>query len=260
MNQPDYSISTPENVDLHLELAGMGNRVLACLIDTLISYALMAGIGVLAWLGCMAVSLLNLPSQATSIADGIIILIALLTAFVVLFGYYILFEGIWQGQTPGKKVAQIRVIDQSGEPINWPSVIIRNLFRVVDMGILLIGLIVMLIDKNERRIGDLAAGTLVIRERLGELRTAEIPVSALAKESALTLDVGRVSPQEYELLVNFLRRRQSMVKTQRPVVAKQLEQHFRSKLDEPTSNGGSSADNAEFFLERVYSAYQSRAE
>ena len=155
-------------------------------------------------------------SQLASIAYGIIILLAILTIFIVVFGYFMFFEGMWQGQTPGKKVAQIRVIDASGEPVNWPSVIIRNLFRAVDQGMLLIGLIVMLIDKNERRLGDLAANTLVIRERLAELSLVEIPVSPMAKEAGLTLDVGRISPEEYELLVNFLKRRQSMAKSQRP--------------------------------------------
>jgi uncharacterized RDD family membrane protein YckC len=255
MNQPDYSISTPENVDLHLELAGLGNRVLACLIDTVISYAVVIGIIVLAMLSCMAIGAMIPSSQLANIAYGVVVLVTVLAIFVVLFGYFILFEGFWQGQTPGKRVAQIRVIDQSGEPVNWPSVVIRNLFRVVDQGVLLVGMIVMLIDKNERRIGDLAANTLVIRERLGDVSLAEIEVAPVAKEAGSTLDVGRIAPEEYELLVNFLKRRQAMNKTSRPEVAKQLETHFREKLGEPASDAG----NPEFFLERVYSAYQSRA-
>ncbi|HEY9773366.1 MAG TPA: RDD family protein [Planktothrix sp.] len=259
MNNPDYSISTPENVDLHLELAGMGNRVLACLIDTGISYGVMASIGILAWLACMAVSSLIASSQLSNIAYGIIVLVSIFAIFVIMFGYFILFEGLWQGQTPGKKIAHIRVIDASGEPVNWPSVIIRNLFRVIDQGVFLIGLIVMLADKNERRLGDFAANTLVIRERFADLSLIEIPVSLLAKEAGMTLDVGRVSPEEYELLVNFLKRRQTMTKTTRPEVAIKLEKHFRDKLSEPAADNNNAA-NAEFFLERVYSAYQSRAQ
>jgi len=256
MNNPDYSISTPENVDLHLELAGMGNRVLACAIDTIISYAMLGGIGVLCWLGVVVIGMANLPSQANSIAIGFVCLAGILVCFVVLFGYYIFFEGMWQGQTPGKKIAQIRVIEQNGQPVNWPSVFLRNIVRVFDMGLFFVGMIAMIIDKNERRFGDLAAGTLVIRERLPDLSTSDIIVSASAKEGAATLDVGRVSPQEYDLLVSFLKRRQKMARAQRPLVAKQLENHFRSKLGEP----GNSSDNPEVFLERVYCAYQSRAD
>ncbi|HEY9716810.1 MAG TPA: RDD family protein [Trichormus sp.] len=256
MNNPDYSISTPENVDLHLELAGMGNRVLACMIDTIITYAMMGGIGVLCWLSVVVIGMANLPSEANSIALGFICLAAILVCFVVMFGYYIFFEGMWQGQTPGKKIAQIRVIDQNGQPVNWPSVFLRNIVRVFDMGVFFIGMIAMIIDKNERRLGDLAAGTLVIRERMPDLSTKDIIVAPSAKEGATTLDVGRVSPQEYDVLVSFLKRRQTMTRAQRPLVAKQLENHFRSKLSEP----GSSLDNPEVFLERVYCAYQSRAD
>src|SRR5580700_5915379 len=124
MNNPDYSISTPENVDLHLELAGMGNRVLACMIDTGVIGALCAAVGIITWLACLAVSTMIPSSQLANIAYGIIILLAILAIFVVVFGYFMFFEGMWQGQTPGKRVAQIRVIDASGEPVNWPSVII----------------------------------------------------------------------------------------------------------------------------------------
>jgi uncharacterized RDD family membrane protein YckC len=256
MHSPDYSISTPENVDLHLELAGLGNRVLASLVDTLISYAMCAGLWILIWLGCSLVGMANLPAQAAAIACGIIIMIAMLLSFAILFGYYVFFEGTWQGQTPGKKFAQIRVIDQNGQPINWSAVWLRNLLRVIDLGFMFIGLITMVIDKNERRLGDLAAGTLVIKERLPDLSTASIVVSPASKENAAMLDVGRVTPQEYELLISFLKRRDKMAKSQRPLVARELEQHFRDKLAEP-SNGN---QNSEQFLEKIYTAYQSRAD
>src|ERR1700691_2146158 len=105
MNSPDYSISTPENVDLHLELAGLGNRVYACLLDTLITYAIIAGIWVIVWLVSVGLGL-ALKGQVSAVAVGIVILVGLLASFIVYFGYYILFEGFWAGQTAGKKMAQ----------------------------------------------------------------------------------------------------------------------------------------------------------
>lgn len=255
MHSPDYSISTPENVDLHIELAGMGNRVLACLIDTTITYAVIILLWLLAWGMCTLVGMGSLPVQATAFACGIILLITLLLSFTVLFFYYIVFEGFWQGQTPGKRVAQIRVIDQNGQPINWSAVWLRNFLRFVDMGLFFVGLIFMVIDKNERRMGDFAAGTLVIRERLPNLGI-EVSVSPAAKEGAMLLDVGRISPQEYELLTSFLKRREKMSKSERPLVARDLEEHFRNKLGEPPD----AQHNSELFLEKIYTAYQSRAE
>jgi uncharacterized RDD family membrane protein YckC len=254
MNSPDYSISTPENVDLHLELAGLGNRVYACLLDTLITYAICAGIWVIVWLVSVGLGL-SLKGQVSAVAVGIVILVGMLASFLVYFGYYILFEGIWAGQTPGKKVAQIRVIDQNGQPVGWFSVWGRNLLRIMDMGLMFIGLIVMIVDKNERRLGDFAAGTLVIRERLPNLTTLDIKVSPAAKESMEAIDVGRVTPQEYDLLISFLKRRDKMSRSQRPIVAKELEHHFRTTLGTETSNSDS-----EQYLERIYAAYQSRAE
>jgi uncharacterized RDD family membrane protein YckC len=174
MQSPDYSISTPENVDLHLELAGIGNRVLATLIDTLIAWTVIITIGlafILVGFILDQTKVLSLPHNTLLMVTA---MIAIFVAFVINFGYNIFFEGIWQGQTPGKKVARIRVIETNGQPVGWSGVCIRNLVRVLDTGLLLIGLLVMLIDRNERRIGDLAAGTLVIRERTTDLATSDI--------------------------------------------------------------------------------------
>ncbi|HEY9783972.1 MAG TPA: RDD family protein [Candidatus Obscuribacterales bacterium] len=257
MSNPDYSISTPENVDLHLELAGLGNRILACLIDTILTYAIIGAIVFVAWLAFLAVQYSPLSGNVKGIAYGFILMVAMLVAFIVNFGYHIFFEGNWQGQTPGKKVAQIRVIEQNGQPVSWPAVIIRNLIRVFDEGAVLIGILSMIIDKNERRFGDLAAGTLVIRERAPELLTAvpKLDVKTGDMTSAALLDVGRVSPQEYEILVSFLRRRGQMSKSQRPLVAAKLSKHFEERLDEQVSE-----QDCEQFLERIYTAYQSRAD
>lgn len=254
MYKPDYSISTPENVDLHLELAGIGNRVLACLIDTVITLAVIVGLGAMFWGLWMALTVSGLSSSGQSIATAVIIMVYVLAAFFIWFGYFIFFEGIWQGQTPGKKLVNVRVIEQNGQPVGWPAVFLRNCFRFFDEGVLLIGLLSMIVDRNERRFGDLAAGTLVIKERLSELDTTAIQIS-VSEADARSLDIGAVSPQEYDILVSFLKRRSKLAKSQRPLVARELERHFREKLNEPNGKEGS-----EPFLERIYTAYRSRAD
>ncbi len=254
MPSPDYSISTPENVDLHLELAGLGNRILACLVDKLIIGGVLLVLAGILWLIDFAVGLGGFGATVKNLATALLLMFGILAAFALLFGYNIFFEGTWQGQTPGKKMVQIRVIDRSGQPVSWSAVFIRNMIRVLDENLVLIGLLSMIIDRNERRFGDLAAGTLVIRERLPELSTAKIVLQYTVDQGDM-LDVGRVTPQEYDLLVSFLKRRTRMAKGQRPIVARQLEEHFRSKLEEPGQG-----EDAEPFLEKVYSAYQSRAQ
>jgi uncharacterized RDD family membrane protein YckC len=256
MQSPDYSISTPENVDLHLELAGIGNRVLATMVDTLISWTVIICIGltfILVGFILDQTRVLPLPHNALLMVTA---MIAIFVAFVINFGYNIFFEGIWQGQTPGKKVARIRVIEANGQPVGWSAVCIRNFIRVLDTGLLLIGLLVMLIDRNERRLGDLAAGTLVIRERATDLATSDIKLITGAQADSL-LDIGRITPEEYDLLARFLKRRLTLSPTHRPVVAKRLESYFREKLAE-TPGGEGKADEPETFLEKVFLSYQAR--
>ena len=256
MSQPDYLISTPENVDLHLELAGIGNRVLAAVIDTAITYFVLLLIIVACVLVGHGLERLPITPSARSVTGLALLGLAILVAFAVNFGYHIYFEGVWRGQTPGKKAAGIRVVEQNGQPVGWAAVVIRNLIRVVDTGLALVGLVVMLIDRNERRIGDLAAGTLVIRERGRQLDgDGKLPVGSAGLPAKTFVDVGRLSPAEYELLLSFLERRHKMSRSQRPLLAKKLEGYFRNKLEE-TADG----EAPERFLETIYAAYNARAD
>lgn len=252
MSQPDYLISTPENVDLHLELAGIGNRVYACVVDTVLSFVLMLLTGI----GCYALiaffTQLPMVAVVRTVLNYSIVGLTILLEFAILFGYFIFFEGMWQGQSPGKRLAHIRVIELNGQPVGWAAVCIRNLVRVVDSGIALVGLLVMVIDRNERRLGDFAAGTLVIRERLST-KPQGIDLSAVSTPEKI-MDAGRLTPREYELLSSFLARRDKLSPAHRPLLARNLENYFRTKLQE-TSSGESS----ELFLEQLYVAYQSRS-
>lgn len=256
MSTPDYLISTPENVDLHLELAGIGNRVLAAVIDTAITYTVLLVMIVLCVFIGHGLEKLSLTQTVRAVLSVALLSLAILVAFAVTFGYHIYFEGVWRGQTPGKKAAGIRVVEQNGQPVGWSAVIIRNLIRVVDTGLALVGLVVILIDRNERRIGDLAAGTLVIRERGRPFGgDAKLPVTTAVLPDKTFVDVGRLSPAEYELLLSFLERRNKMSKSQRPLLAKKLDSYFRAKLEE-TVNG----EPPERFLETIYAAYNARAD
>jgi uncharacterized RDD family membrane protein YckC len=241
-------------VDLHLELAGVGNRIFACVVDNLISYAIilavLLGLALIAYLG----DSFPLPAETKNVAFYYLLGAGVLLVLVIQFGYSIFFEGMWHGQTPGKRLAQIRVVEQNGQPVSWASVIIRNVIRVVDVGLALIGLVVILIDKNERRLGDLAAGTLVIRERLPSRTTSLQNIKA--KETSDTfVDVGRLSPAEYDLVLSFLERRERLSRSYRALLAQKLETYLREKLQQP-----SAGESPEFFIEKVYLAYKKRAE
>lgn len=261
MQQPDYSISTPENVDLHLELAGMGNRLLAQLLDALVQLAVSLLVIIAALAAACIVFAMGLDSNAKNLAYSVIALVVILLLFFMQGAYFIILEGAWKGQTPGKKLAEIRVIEQNGQPIGWSASLFRNLLRYAD-NFLVVGMVVMLIDNKERRLGDLAAGTLVIRERKPDMTDSAIKISprSSSKPEFASLDVGAVNPVEYDLLTDYLKRRKSLTKQARPMVARQLSDHFRSKMNAPQiehEDGKYEAD--EDYLEAIYSSYRARA-
>lgn len=238
-------------MDLHLEIAGVGNRILAQLIDFMIIGVVVTMLVVVAALACFAItSTAALDSKTKGVVIAVLAMFMIFLIFVLLNCYFIFFEGLWQGQTPGKKMAEIRVIEASGQPLGWVGAIIRNLLRMIDQ-FLLVGLLSMLLDTKERRIGDIAAGTIVIRERKSDISTSHIKITASKADDAM--DVGRVSPAEYDLLVDFLKRRNSLAGNYRPQVAGQLAEHFQNKL------ASHSEDNAETYLEKLFLAYQARA-
>jgi uncharacterized RDD family membrane protein YckC len=277
MHQPDYSISTPENVDLHLEIAGLGNRLLAQLIDGAIQLAVGLFFVLIGVIFAVGVTASGLDSKTKSILYAVIIMVIIFVLFILQNGYFLVFEGIWRGQTPGKKAAEIRVIEQNGQPIGWSAAIIRNLMRLID-SVMFLGILIILMDKNERRLGDMAAGTIVIRERKTEISTSHIKMLSTATADT-SLDVGRVTPAEYDLLVDFLKRRESLAKAHRPNVAQKMATHFKEKLSDSTIELGSQPEaaeggsgpavavaaavdgaKAEEYLERIYLTYQQRAQ
>ena len=142
-------VVTPEGVALHLPAAGPVPRAVAWVIDLVIRIAI--------------VFLLAIVLSTLGNAGSGLYLVAL---FVVFWGYPILFEALWDGQTPGKKAMSLRVVAADGAPVGWVASITRNLLRTVDMlpfGYAT-GLVASLADRHGRRLGDMVAGTLVLHQ------------------------------------------------------------------------------------------------
>jgi uncharacterized RDD family membrane protein YckC len=155
-----FSIETPELVALEFPLAGIGSRFIAILIDYLLQFA--------AYIVLMLVMLLFLPSMqkfASASAKWFVAMLILIP-FLLQWGYFTLFEGLWHGQTPGKRVAKIRVIQQSGRAITIFESLSRNFVRAVDFlpTFYVVGSISIFVTSRNQRLGDLVAGTLVVHE------------------------------------------------------------------------------------------------
>jgi uncharacterized RDD family membrane protein YckC len=157
------SIETPEGVDLRYSVAGIGSRCLAQLIDQAIIcvfYIVM----VIVFSVVLAAGL----SQKLDTMSNWFVAIFLFINFLLIWGYFVLFEAYWHGQTPGKRALGLRVIKDGGRQITLFEAMARNLLRVVDYlpGLYLTGVITMLCNKRNKRLGDLAAGTIVVHERV----------------------------------------------------------------------------------------------
>jgi uncharacterized RDD family membrane protein YckC len=155
------SIETPELVAIELPVAGIGSRFAALLLDYVIWLAAVVGLGVL--IALIDPSLYRFSVLGAKWATAIEVFIP----FLLFWGYFTLFEAFWDGRTPGKRVAKIRVIQRSGRGIGLFESMTRNLLRMVDQfpGIYVVGVISIFLTKDHQRLGDLAAGTLVIHDR-----------------------------------------------------------------------------------------------
>lgn len=193
------TIDTPEQVHLEFVLAGIGSRFMAALLDTAITLG--AILVILVLLSIFAITPLAAHSPIWLAA------ILVLIVFAIMWGYYATFEAVWKGQTPGKRWAGIRVIKESGRPVNAFEAIARNVVRPVDFmpGFYGFGVVTMLLNRKNKRLGDFVAGTLVVhessdRDAVPFFNTASAVEYALPQAAKLTL-------QEAELIETFLSRR-----------------------------------------------------
>jgi uncharacterized RDD family membrane protein YckC len=216
------TIDTPEQIPLEFPLAGVGSRFLAIAFDTLLQ-----AIGVLV----LVVVLLTVrfiaraawPSIGPWVAGAL-----LLVGFAIYAAYFAVFESIWSGQTPGKRLVGLRVIDVSGRPLTVYAALIRNLLRIVDQvpGIYAVAIITVVITRRNQRLGDLAAGTVVVHERADAI--AE-PVRR--DRPAARYGAHRLAPSEVVLIEEFLRRRSDLDSWVRRQSAQRIAARMKAKLE-----------------------------
>ncbi len=219
-------ITTPEHVRVRLEPAGPGSRFLALLVDACLILALTA----------LASSILGrlLPKSLGTLAIATL-------SFVLTWIYHVGFEVRREGRTPGKAALGLRVVDARGLPLALEQSFVRNVGRVLDFAPVFYGLggLVALLDRDGRRLGDLLADTLVVRDASGSRRrkAADALPAALRAEGAIPVDPelarlarNRLSLDERELLIALVRRADKLDPRARYDLSEQAAKHFRSKL------------------------------
>ena len=247
-----HDLRTPEQVDLEYEVAGLGSRFIAILIDSLLQMAVMIGVVAAFVLGA---ALIGATGRRAFGGDGTLavivgIALAVLLMFLITWGYFVVFELAWNGQTPGKRAAGIRVLTTRGEPIRLVHAFVRNLVRIVDYlpTSYMLGVAAILLTRRAQRLGDLAAGTIVVKERsVGSPRT----LAALPPEHALPPQQAVVfTRDDVALARDFLLRRHELPPDRRRALAGEIAGRFRARLGEP-ADVAASPEADEWLLARV---------
>ncbi|HEY9750777.1 MAG TPA: RDD family protein [Allocoleopsis sp.] len=252
-------LQTPESVELEFTLAGIGNRALALLIDyTCLGGCLVAFLVI--WL-FVSNQVLDLVVQVTGSANGVdlwLMAITILGTFAIYVGYFVFFESLWRGQTPGKRYTKIRVIRDDGRPVGLTQATLRALLRPID-DIFFLGTFLIALSRREKRLGDWAAGTIVIQEEL-TTAAATFPISQAAQDLAAQLPqiatLSRLLPDDFAVIREYLQRRKSMSPNGRAEVNLQLARQVKEVilLEKVPPN-----TTPDLFLEAVYLAYQQQS-
>ncbi len=258
--QEDYTLLTPENVELRYPVAGVGSRLVAATIDytvlsiseTVISFAIFFLFGLVGQLFPRSSEIPGVAAIAGFASVGVVVLLI----FLGWWGYFFLFELLWNGQSPGKRLLGVRVVRADGRPLGASTSLVRNLLRAVDV-FLLIGVLVMLLDRSSRRLGDFAAGSLVVREP-GRMRSGELSEVWLPEVPMTRLDTfpnpGRLTMQHYLLVRDYFGRRERMSDRSADALAADLARRLAAALEIPLREVGDAND----FLATAARAFELR--
>ena len=222
-------ISTGESVAFEYELAGLGSRFIALAIDLVIQVVVVILLFVVfGWLYSQFVVAGSVVKHVPvgKLARAITIGIVSVGVFVIFFGYFIMFE--WRfGRTPGKAAMGLRVVRDGGFPLDFTGSVVRNVVRILEagLGFYTVSAISTLLSPYNRRLGDYAAGTLVVRDNRFE-RTAP-PIYRDGSQDAL---VAGLSPGERDLVLQYAARRETLIASARASLAKRIAAPIRPKL------------------------------
>jgi uncharacterized RDD family membrane protein YckC len=247
------SVKTSDNVTLGYTVAGLGSRIVAQLLDNLVAIPLTL---VAVLLFAAVANHFVTTSEGSAFAGAA----AGLLASFVYFGYFLVAEAVTSGRTPGKSVMGLRVIRVDGSAVDFAAVAVRDVIRVIDLGVFLVGLVVMFFQPQTRRLGDLAAGTLVVRERAPVTLAAAVApplVMLRTPDAGPSIDgLDRLGTHEQDALRVFLSR-QGLAPELRTRLAADIARRLLDRLALPP-NAPERLWPPELLLERVYLQLEQR--
>lgn len=217
------AVRTPESAEFTQDVAGLGSRFLALALDTAIQCAILAAI--LWGLTAVAHGARPLPVRQAGLGESLGIALLAFTLFTVFFGYYIVLEGLWNGTTPGKRALGIRVVRDGGYPLDWSGALVRNVVRVAEAAACAYAAsaVAVLVTNEGKRFGDMAAGTVVVRER-NTLRAVD--VASIADGPV----PGMLSRDELDVIGGYLARSASLDPEARARIAARIAERVRPRV------------------------------
>jgi uncharacterized RDD family membrane protein YckC len=255
------TVITPEEVAVTYRLAGIGTRFAAVLVDTFIHVVLLVGLVVA--LGYIFPLVEETISWLEWEASSWMLAVTLLAAFAVFWGYFMFWETVWNGRTPGKKLAGIRVIRDTGHPVDFRTAFLRNIVRYVDFlpASYGVGTVVMFLSQESKRLGDYVAGTIVVVDAPRLAKPEQTQERAAGQRSLLgdlaLLNLRALNRDQLLVVDRFLERRGNLPEGARAQLARQIAEPLMAALgleaDSPTYS-------YEEFLEQLAAAYRQRDE
>jgi uncharacterized RDD family membrane protein YckC len=248
-----FTLQTPESVELEFTLAGVGNRAYALLIDYLCLGTILMILLVIWWIFYYQLYVY----LGINTSPLWLLAIQLLIMFFTYVGYFVFFEVLWQGQTPGKRWVKIRVICDDGTAVGIQQATLRALLRPVDE-IFFLGAFLIMFTPREKRLGDWLAGTTVIEESHGK-PSAQIGLSksakVLAEQLQMDADLSRLLPEHFAVIREYLQRRKEMLPESKYELARKLANQVKDIISLDHFPEGTTPN---IFLEAIYLGYQQR--
>jgi uncharacterized RDD family membrane protein YckC len=257
------TVQTPEQVQLQLELAGLGTRSMAFVLDALIRYGVLVSLVVVIML-MFSLSQRDFMDADDKVGGHILLISLILLFFAAEWIYYAVFEWHWNGQTPGKRAVHIRVLKDGGGPISFLDSALRNLLRPIDSTgpMCAVGILFIFFTRKNKRPGDFAARTIVVRERTQMLsQILAVPAPTIVITGPLADHVRRIAitAEEHEMIARYLQRRPQLDIFTRQNLSRQIALVIvqRVRAESPASDVPEPAPSeTERFLEALLSAQQ----
>jgi uncharacterized membrane protein SpoIIM required for sporulation/uncharacterized RDD family membrane protein YckC len=240
-------IETPENVAFSYTVAGIGSRAAAAIVDQLIIWFIIIALFIIFAVAVGSVSSTGLVAGIERAFGSWLAAGLYLAGFALSWGYFVFFEALSDGQTPGKKMFGLRVVQDGGYSISFSASAVRNLLRVLDaqpVSFYFVGMATAIFSRTSKRVGDHVAGTIVVHERIPEFAPASN--TGVRGQGSVTAPDGAPAPapiatallteDEYALLQRFMSRRQSLEQARRVEITRQLVARFRDRLPDDGSS------------------------